>query len=1061
MSVLTFTVKKDVTDDILGHIGGRKDNDLNEILQNFNDADDEIQTFDKSPYYCVENLPTLLCSVKNNFTILSINIQSIRAKFDVFQAFLSWLQDNNFTFSAICVQETWLHKNDDVSMFNIPGYQTIHEGKSCSEHGGLMIFLKDQYSYTKRDLYTTSDIWEGLFVDVILDDMNTKLTLGNIYRPPRGNNNNGAIESFLKEFRPVTNTLSKGKTNTVISGDFNINLLEINDRLKYQEFFDLMITQGFFPKIVFPTRFSKTRGTLIDQLFCKLSNATQKCKSGIIHSCMSDHLPYFTCIDINKSVNEVPRYVKITPNDETSINNFRDHIANSLLSDPIPNDVSLNPNDSYTLLEQKIKEGQDLYIKPKLIKFKRYKHKMSPWITPGILNSIKFRDRLYKKLRGTDPASTLHCTLQTNLRTYRSILQRNIRLAKIAYYGEKFNKNVSNTKETWSTINQLLNKCKNKKEFPNYFTIDNAEIRNGTDIANNFNTFFANIGPDLSEKISVQSDKNVNTFLKKKISLNFNFEPATVHSVKKIIDKLAPKSSTGHDSLSTQLLKSISTAITPAVTVIINQSLTTGIFPDRLKIAKVIPLFKKGDPHTMDNYRPISLLPAISKIFEKTVFLQVYNYFNSNDLFYKSQYGFRTGHSTELASLEFTDIIYQNLDRGKIPISVFLDLSKAFDTLDHSILLNKLQYYGIKGKSLDWFQSYLSNRCQFVDFDGTLSNVLPLTTGVPQGSILGPLLFIIYMNDIYVASDKFRAVLYADDSNMISTLCSFDISLSGHEFNKSNLSHNINRELNNISEWLSINKLSLNVKKTKFMLFHFRQRHIGHLVPNLEINGHEIERVTEFDFLGLTIDEHMNWNAHVQKISNKIARALGVISRLKRFLPDYILRTIYNTLVLPHLQYAILSWGFNGSRVIKLQKRAIRLIAISKYNAHTEPLFKKLNLLNFTDIFNLNALKFYYKHQNSDLPLYFVDMFSPVSERHNYNTRGSSHLQLSRTTTASVDKCVRNYIPKFVREAPPCILDKVHTHSIQGFTKYTKRYFIDKYNVSCQIEHCYVCNSSS
>ena len=266
----------------------------------------------------------------------------------------------------------------------------------------------------------------------------------------------------------------------------------------------------------------------------------------------------------------------------------------------------------------------------------------------------------------------------------------------------------------------------------------------------------------------------------------------------------------------------------------------------------------------------------------------MYSYFKTNNLFYKSQYGFRNEHSTELASSEFIDIINRNLDRGKTPISVFLDLSKAYDTLDHSIILHKLKYYGIKDGPLSWFQSYLSNRCQFVDFDGTYSTTRSLSTGVPQGSILGPLLFIIYMNDIYVASDKFRAVLYADDSNMISTLCSFDVSLSINNFQRSKLSHNINEELKGISDWLAINKLSLNAKKTKFMIFHHRQKRIDYLIPKLEINGHDIERVTDFNFLGLTIDQHLNWNPHIQKVSNKIARALGVINRLKRILPAHI-----------------------------------------------------------------------------------------------------------------------------------------------------------------------------
>ena len=235
-------------------------------------------------------------------------------------------------------------------------------------------------------------------------------------------------------------------------------------------------------------------------------------------------------------------------------------------------------------------------------------------------------------------------------------------------------------------------------------------------------------------------------------------------------------------------------------------------FPDRLKIAKIIPLLKKEDPHKLDDYRPISLLPAFSKIFVKAVFIQLYEYFNKNNLLYKSQYGFRTLHSTELASLEIIDIIGKDLDNEKLPIGVFLDLSKAFDTLDHTILLDKLLYYGIKGTELAWFKSYLTNRTQFVSYNGTNSRTLSITTGVPQGSILGPLLFIIYMNDIHNASSKFHAILFADDTNLTSTLCSFDVNIDNN-CNSLQLSTNINKELKNKLIWLEINKCHLMLRK--------------------------------------------------------------------------------------------------------------------------------------------------------------------------------------------------------------------------------------------------------
>ena len=224
----------------------------------------------------------------------------------------------------------------------------------------------------------------------------------------------------------------------------------------------------------------------------------------------------------------------------------------------------------------------------------------------------------------------------------------------------------------------------------------------------------------------------------------------------------------------------------------ISQSLCTDIFPKKLKIVKVIPLFKKGDSHLFDNYRPISLLPAISKIFEKVAFQQTYEYFNKHNLLYINQYAFRKKYSTELAALELTDQVTNYLDSGKLPISIFLDLSKAFDTLDHSILLHKLNYYGVDTVPLNWFKSYHEDRFQFVDYDGAKSNISSITTGVPQGSILGPLLFIVYINDIHEETDNFRAMLYADNTNLTSPLCYFSPSLALNNINIQQISDNIN-----------------------------------------------------------------------------------------------------------------------------------------------------------------------------------------------------------------------------------------------------------------------------
>ena len=208
------------------------------------------------------------------------------------------------------------------------------------------------------------------------------------------------------------------------------------------------------------------------------------------------------------------------------------------------------------------------------------------------------------------------------------------------------------------------------------------------------------------------------------------------------------------------------------ITALINQSLTTGVFPEKLKTAKVVPIFKKDDIHCFNNYRPISLLPAISKIYEKIVHVQLFDYFTSNNLFYANQYGFRTKFSTEHAVLDFVDRLYTNLDANNTPFTLFLDFSKAFDTIDHTILLNKLIYYRINNIELKWFNSYLSNRTQYVTINNTDSLKLNIRTGVPQGSILGPLLFLIYINDLNQAS-IFEPILYADGTTLVSSLCTF------------------------------------------------------------------------------------------------------------------------------------------------------------------------------------------------------------------------------------------------------------------------------------------------
>ena len=330
------------------------------------------------------------------------------------------------------------------------------------------------------------------------------------------------------------------------------------------------------------------------------------------------------------------------------------------------------------------------------------------------------------------------------------------------------------------------------------------------------------------------------------------------------------------------------------LTIIINQMIVTGIFPDQLKISKVIPLYKAKDQTILSSYRPIALLPSISKIFEYVLLQQITNYFLDNNMLSPLQYGFRSNHSTELAALNLVDELTYKLDRGIILINIYMDLSKTFDTLIHEILISKLKHYGVMGEAFDLIRSYLYQRQQLVELNGCLSDMRYIETGVPQGSVLGPLLFSIYINDLPSCSDMFKMIMYADDTTLL-----YDLS------NDHDIETLLNNELCKITDWLQANKLSLNVNKTKFMVFHSDRRRV--VYPVLSINYTIIERVDTFNFLGLHISHDLKWKTHIQTMSQKLSKITGILHRLKEEYPSSILKSIYNTLMLPHLHYCILS----------------------------------------------------------------------------------------------------------------------------------------------------------
>ncbi len=953
-------------------------------------------------------------------------------------------------FNAICIQECWLDENFIKDDYTLDGYQIIPQVKHCSNAGGLVIYLQDHLRYSEKPA-VKKDTWEGQFIHIKRGDhLSKSIILGNIYRCTLYLNEH--YKEFQEQFEIHLKNFESNNTDVLIAGDFNIDLLKVNNANAISDYFDMITSHSFYPKITLPTRLTNNNGTLIDNILCKLTETTLDTTSGVLLDKISDHFPYFTVLNNITVKDTPPRFIKVSKQDKESIDKFQNHLETSDDLKTLNDLPTQDPNINYKILHETIQIGKNLHLPEKTVRFDKHKHGKTKWITQSLIKSIKFRDDLYKKFKKSSPNSAQHTTLQTNLKTFNAILNKSIRITKKQYYDNLFNKYKGDIKGTWKTINEILSRTKRKSKFPKFFRDGNEIVTSKLAIVNHFNSFFTNIGPKLSKLITVPEGKNYKQYLNNKLNLNFKFKTVDTEQISKIIDKLKPKTSSGYDGISTKLLQTIKSAILKPITIIINQMLTTGIFPDKLKIAKVSPVYKKDDETLFTNYRPISMLPSISKIFEKVIFNQLYNYFQENSLFYSAQYGFREGHSTELAALELVDRITLDMDKMNTPISIFLDLSKAFDTLNHSILLDKLQYYGIIGTSFDLMKSYLTNRQQFVEMDNTESDMLPLNTGVPQGSILGPLLFLIYINDIAKASNLFQFVIYADDTNLNTS-----IEIVAKRNRRGSVNDILNKELTNVSDWLKCNMLSLNASKSKYMIFHKPQKKIMKL--QLKINDTEIEQVSQFDFLGLTLNENLNWKSHIDKISNKISRSIGILNKQKHFIPLESKLHIYSSLILSYINLGILSWGYKCDRIVKLQKKAVRIVSLSKYNAHTEPIFKQLKLLKVTDILKVQELKFYYKYVHRMLPNYLLDMpFYPNTNTHNYSTRHQNDLHQPLARHEYAKKCLRFDLPRIINSTPNIILDKIYTHSLDGFSWYIKQYITQSYHETCLIENCFICS---
>ena len=779
----------------------------------------------------------------------------------------------------------------------------------------------------------------------------------------------------------------------------------------------MMLNNGYQPCITEPTRIvNGYKPSIVDNIF---SNSVEKCISGNILDKISDHLPSFAMIE---SVKNKPKLNCIQRRNMKNSDELKYQADLLLLLRELVGNLGLkNAEIAYDFFHKKHCGIINKHYPLEFLTRKQQELEFKPWITKGILVSTRIKAKLFRIFKKTKKSHDY-----AQYKFYRDTINSLLRKSKKQYHKQYFIKHANNLKKTWKGINNLLNRQKNLKISDIFLNINGKLVTDQKIVVDKMNHYFINVADNLAQKIPKPNTK-FQDYLKNPNVHSLYLREISPHEIDEIIHDLGSNKSGDIYGNTSNLVKLGGPVLTQILTLLFNKSLDQGVFPSALKVSKIIPIHKDDSLFEMSNYRPISLLPIFSKILEKLMYARVIDFIKKYKILYENQYGFQKGLSTEFAINSLLNNIVECLENKEVGFCILLDFAKAFDTVNHEILLDKLDYYGIRGTAHKWFKSYLTDRMQCTEIGNTQSKLDYVKHGVPQGSVLGPLLFLLYINDIVLSSKICKFTLFADDTSLFYS----------HE-NKTEGEKVLNTELSKIAEWLAANKLSLNVSKSKLLIFSNKRTSTDNNDTALFINGEKLKEVDHAKYLGALIDNKLNWSYHINAVNLKLSKGVGLLAKIRHYVPSSILRSLYFSFINPYIDYNLLNWGMAAStnlNTINLKiKKAVRIMSFKERDHHTAALFKDLEILPLDKSIELKYAKFMWKLNNGFLPDSLVNNF-----RTNKRTKFSKSFYRLES--------LKNFIifagPELWKKLPSYITEK---SSLDSFTRTLKKYLLNSNN---------------